>query len=1715
MTQKTIEETYKKLSQREHILMRSGMYIGSTKKCLEELWIAEKNNDTGAFKMKKQMVEYTPGFMKIFDEILTNATDHAARDSTVNIIKVDFDQSTGIISVWNNGKGIPVVLHKDHNMYVPELIFGHFLSGSNYDDTQTRTGAGTNGIGSKASAVYSKKFIVETIDSENQKKFIQEFTDNMENRTKPKITSNSGKSYTKITFLPDYQRFGMSGLEDDTITLIQKRVLDCIACTGSDVQVYLNGQKLKGKGLIDYTKFFFNSDHHSPIFSESFVLSQFIWEWAIVPSDTFEQISFVNGNSTTQGGKHVDFILNQIVSKLKVLLETKKKLKDIKPTLIKERLFLFLRATIANPSFNSQTKEYLTTPVKDFGCRFEVSDKFIDKLYKSSIVEDIIQTYRLKESLELAKSTNGKKVSRIFIPKLEDAIWAGTAKSDQCTLILTEGDSAKTFAMWGRSIVGNERYGIMPLRGKAINVRDATVSQLMNNEELNNLKQIIGLKAGKEYLNTSDLRYGKVLVLTDADLDGSHITSLIVNMFHAQFPSLIKLDFLQTLRTPIVKATRNGKTVEFFTEQDYNAWKETVGESINGFRIKYFKGLGTSKKEDAQAIFKRFSELKADFYYRDHHCDEAILLAFDKDKNVAKPKGESTEGTNVTIKCSDRRKHWLSNYNRNDFLDIKQSKIAYSDLINKGLIHFSIYDNVRSIPHLIDGLKPSQRKILWYMLEKKITRDIKVAQLSGYVSAETSYHHGEASLQGAIIGMAQDFVGSNNLNLLVPEGNFGCLDPNTDIIMWDGSVKKAKNIIIGDKLIGDNGQQRTVLKTTHGTDTMYKISTDNDSYIVNSKHILTLKFSYNKKIFWKESSQSWNVNYFDKKLMKECYKQFRTINSSKEEALQLMKNYINNIDSPDDGIFDIGLDDFLKLPKCTQMKFFSIKNSSCIDWKEKEIPIDPYIFGTWIGDGASNGNGITSIDEEILKEWVIYLDSIDCELVHTPGNKLKNHDNYSYTIRKKGFGFKRCIGDKGNSSENCYACQSYTKSSICDWHFEKKSSNSTMNIVKKIKKILLENTDEFQLLLKNDQIISIKKSFKLKLKYQNHKKILWKNKSKNNKKYWYVDYFDGINAKTKYMLATDKNKSQILDSMKDFVSQLNIQDSEIFIITVEDYLKLSKSTQSKFTVVDESLKHSWKRLLSENNLLNNKHIPPEYIFNSKENRLRLLAGIIDTDGTKANSGYRYIISQSKRLREHVIKSLQLICHSLGFETSISETKNHKLTKNNEDSTMLNLSIYGNNLDEIPTKLKRKQMQKYENSNSTYLKSFKIECIGKGQFCGWEIDGNERFLLNNFLITHNSRFGLGKDAASPRYIFTRLQQWTTVIFDQRDAQLLNYLNDDGQSIEPDYFIPIIPMALVNGCEGIGTGFSTYIPPHDPKDLIDNLLRVLDDQEPVPMRPYFKGFKGIVEEHESDVVGRRQGSSWVTRGRWKKLSSTQIEITELPVGTGITGYKEFLEGMIEGTSAPKKKGDTKEKERSIKFPLRDVKNNTKDENSAISFLVDFKYSADLEKLITSGTLEKELKLTKSFTTTNMYLFDESLIPTKYLNTTDILLDFYDIRLDMYTRRRNYLVDQLQKDLTILRTKVRFIREYISGELDINRKSKNDIFSLLEKKGYSKHPEEHTYDFLIRMQIASLTKEKIEELDNQTEEKERELADLQNKTEKDLWREDLLKLKMTIKN
>jgi DNA topoisomerase-2 len=310
-----------------------------------------------------------------------------------------------------------------------------------------------------------------------------------------------------------------------------------------------------------------------------------------------------------------------------------------------------------------------------------------------------------------------------------------------------------------------------------------------------------------------------------------------------------------------------------------------------------------------------------------------------------------------------------------------------------------------------------------------------------------------------------------------------------------------------------------------------------------------------------------------------------------------------------------------------------------------------------------------------------------------------------------------------------------------------------------------------------------------------------------------------------------------------------------------------------------------------------------------------------------------------------------------------------------------------------------------------------------------------------------------------------------------------------------------MVLVNGCEGIGTGYSTYIPSYNPKDIIHNLINMIRDEnfEPLPMKPYFHGFRGAVEE--CAIPG-----NYITRGKWQRLSDKQLKITEIPVGTGVTNYKEFLESFIE-KSGSGKKSDVKEKKK--RFELKDVQNKTKDENDDICFIIEFKNESDLTHLIESGTVEKELKLTKSFSINNMYLFNDRLILTKYNSPTDILACFYDIRIEYYEKRKIYITEKLETELLILRSKARFIQEYINGIIKINNQSKDIIIKSLEKGNYPK--QEESYDYLLKLPIYSLTLEKIQELNKTCESKRSSLLFIQSKTAEELWQidlEDLLK-------
>lgn len=764
---KTATETYQKLTQLEHIIKRPDTYIGSVEKTDQQMWVFNKFTT----QMEYKTITFVPGFYKIFDEILVNAADNKQREGSMTQMKININKITGEISVENNGKGIPIVIHEKEKIYIPELIFGHLLAGSNFDDNEKKTVGGRNGYGAKLCNVFSTEFTLECQDSEHGKRYKQTWTDNMQKMGKAKITSSKSADFVRVTFKPDYQRFGMpEGIDDDLEALLFRRVYD-MAGTSRGVKVHLNGEQVKLANFKAYCDLYAKSIAAERTAEEGGAPTCTVeidkdkshprWEVGFTVSDgTFQQVSFVNSIATTSGGTHVNYIADQITGSLLKALDKKRKGHSLKQSHLRNHIFIFINALIDNPAFNSQTKEQLTTKTSQFGSKCNLGDAFLKAIAKSDAIENIMDMAQKKADKMLSKS-DGSKRARVSNAKLVEANLAGTRRGHECTLILTEGDSAKGLAVSGRAILDPDRIGVFPLRGKLLNVRDASLDQITKNQEIQNIKQFLGLKHKQVYTDTKSLRYGHLMIMTDQDHDGSHIKGLLINFLQVQFPSLLTIpSFLQAFITPIVKIWQGPdpkkptKLKTFFTQPQYEEWKETHQSEVKRWQYKYLKGLGSSSNEDAQVYFTALDAHLKEFDVMKTEEADLFDLVFSKKK-------------------ADARKEWLGNFIPGTFLDHISQQVSYTDFVGKELILFSMADNMRSIPSMIDGLKPGQRKVLYACFKKNLVKDKKVAELSGYVSEQTAYHHGEASLQQTIIGLAQNFIGSNNINILEPSGNFG------------------------------------------------------------------------------------------------------------------------------------------------------------------------------------------------------------------------------------------------------------------------------------------------------------------------------------------------------------------------------------------------------------------------------------------------------------------------------------------------------------------------------------------------------------------------------------------------------------------------------------------------------------------------------------------------------------------------------------------------------------------------------------------------------------------------------------------------------------------------------------------------------------------------------------------------------------------------------
>jgi DNA topoisomerase-2 len=608
----SVDKKFKKLDDIDHVILRPGMYIGSIKPHKSIKWLLDSD------KMSQSEITYNPGLLKIFDEIVTNSVDESKRqESNLNTIKVTVDKSTGYINIWDNG-GIPVVKHSEHKEWIPEMIFSNLKAGSNFDDTEERSWAGTNGVGSTLTNIYSKKFTVTTCDGKNH--FTQTFSDNMRKRTAPK-TKKSTKGFTEIEYLVDFEKFGLTGIDKEHFRMIEKRVYDLAACNTS-LKIYFNGKLINFKSFEDYIKLY-TKDY----FCES--KKDKTWSIGIALSENgFQQVSFANSTDTYDGGTHVDYVMNQIISQLREFFAKKHKV-DVKPSELKNHMFLFLDSTVINPSFSSQTKEKLITEIKDFGSTFEVSQKLIQQILKSEIVNSILDWIQQKKSAEDSKLQRelNKKLDKIKVEKLIDAKGKERWKY---SIGLFEGDSAISAF---RKYRDPQVMGAFALKGKFVNVSEMTNQKLVQNTEVVNLMASIGLKLGQK-IDLKDLRYGRILFYVDADVDGNSIAGLLINFFHKYWPDMFDRRMIYKVETPIVVAIPRAKTkkkVLFYSQDEYNQWESKT--DLKQWDIKYKKGLAALVDDEYQDII---NSPKLTLITKDDVSDKSLDIWFGKSSDLRK-----------------------------------------------------------------------------------------------------------------------------------------------------------------------------------------------------------------------------------------------------------------------------------------------------------------------------------------------------------------------------------------------------------------------------------------------------------------------------------------------------------------------------------------------------------------------------------------------------------------------------------------------------------------------------------------------------------------------------------------------------------------------------------------------------------------------------------------------------------------------------------------------------------------------------------------------------------------------------------------------------------------------------------------------------------------------------------------------------------------------
>jgi DNA gyrase/topoisomerase IV subunit B len=1522
-------DVYQSLSDIEHVLKRPDMWINSLSRAPR---IAKCLNPA-EMKITQRQIYLCEGQEQVFVEIIGNAADNTWESRELNIDPgvIEVDVNPEWFTVKNYGLAIPIS-QNELGMWIPQSIFGNLRSSSKYNDDKKRYLIGKNGLGSKLTNIYSRCFAIECADAQRGLLYKQNWQNNMSVVSQPEITQYQGPGYTKVSVSLDFARFGVTGYDQEALEVYAGH---CAAISYTcQVPVIFNGYRFEIKDLVGYAGLFYTVNRSSAI---SYKDPNGVYDLCIIDTPNDGDMtkvgavcaSFVNGIVTSNGGVHVDAAYKVIVKAILDFLG--KNAEGIRFTKadVANHISLFISCRLDKPEYTSQIKDCLKKPTPNI----ELPENLLKGIKKWQLIQTIYAEVQRKQ-INKMKSKDGKRKKRPRTDDSKPANLAGGPRSMEATLILTEGKSADSYRLKFISQVpngmGREFFGSLPLHGKILNVLNADFLQILEHKDLEAIRVNLGLKTEVDYSleeNWRKLNYGSLLIMPDPDNDGKHILGLVLLFFLHFYPGLVQRGYVKFLRIPVVRISINKQPYSFYS---MSSFKRFMAQLPQGVTIDadpdYFKGLGSSEDHHIRQDFAnpRFVVFKID-----EVTGQKILLAFHKT-------------------ASDQRKQWIANWVNRELLDTDNCiELPISIFIDHEFIDYSIENIIRSIPEAMDGLKESQRKVMFAALKtlggKKNKKKYKVAQIANHAAKITNYKHGESCLSDTVVQMTYNFVGSNNCPYFFPVGQFGCVDPETPILLWDGSWKIAKNITIEDILVGDDGQPRHISKVVSGVDHMYTVNQNYGlPYKINSQHILTLRFSKHKRIYWKGSSNKWCMEYYDTKLNTIKSKEFSvTKTRTKEQANQLILDFADSI--PDDNIFDINLQTYLSFPSSRLKLFTGVYNTKSIDWPKQEVPVDPYCLGMWLGDGRSNGCGFTSMDPELIKSWVIWLDTIDTEVAHHKSGEKGFH----YGFRKKGYlyGNSYPIGHKDNSSKICGACNNSTNiHPSCDWVYDKRVDN------------------------------------------------------------------------TGYVNPNDSNR---------FVD-----------------------------------------ILQEHNLFENKHIPQIYIINDEETRLQLLAGLIDTDGTLGHpdeeGSQLFEICQEINTHGHIIDKAEFVARSLGFKTTNSISVR-------SDSTLKRLRIMGD-IHRIPTRLSRKQATRSE----VYAINLgiKVEYTGVGEYVGWYIDGNERFLHGDFTVLHNTREGGGEDSANPRYTSVSLPWWSHFMYRPEDKRLEVRIEDEGEKQECENLFPILPMHVINGVVGIGTAYSTNIPNHNPMDVAFWLQqRLLQDVQPeaqhqLPLiHPWYKGFKGPIT---------LTPNGFTTEGIIKYNNNQSIVIEELPIGRWTEKYEKDLvkmeeEGKISG------------------FDMYCT-----DENIKIL----------IHSYLDGAVSLKKLKLISKHSYNNMTVLyrtpDRGIQPRIYNDLVQLLQDFYTIRLAKYVERKIIMLKEFDEDIRRLSERARYIHAVaVEKTLEVRDRLEADVLNDMVNMRFDLKDE-----LLDKVKTKELCKDKIPPLLKKIQDKIDEKARVENTSPQAMW-------------